>query len=160
MAVLHDYKCKEHGYFEAWEAVCPQGCTEDVMLVFLQAPSLMSESTKKNDQTIKNLASDFGMTNLRSTKEGENQSGYFTRNNKSKDIDVESQSISRESNPRDAAIWGGGFKNLNMKSILSGRAVQSVRGESVGINPKEAGNLTGPRAASYTQDHDNLKIEK
>lgn len=154
MAVLHDYKCGKHGYFEAWEAVCPQGCTEDVMIVFLQAPSMISDTTKRNDQNIKNLANDFNMTNIKSTREGESQDGYFTRNNKTKPEEPIS------GNPRDAAVWGGGFKNLNMKSILSGRAVQSIRGESVGMNPKDAGNLTGPRAASYTQDHDNLKLEK
>ena len=66
----------------------------------------------------------------------------------------------REPRPGDAAIWGGGFKNLNMKNILSGRAVQSVRGEQVGINPREAGNLTGPKAASYIADHENLSVGK
>jgi hypothetical protein len=37
---------------------------------------------------------------------------------------------------------------------------QSIKGEPVGMNPKDAGNLTGPRAASYTADHENLAIKK
>ena len=28
MSVMHDYKCDLHGFFEAWEPVCPHGCTE------------------------------------------------------------------------------------------------------------------------------------
>ena len=33
-----------------------------------------------------------------------------------------------------------------------------IRGEAVGVNPKDAGNLTGPKAASYIADHENLAI--
>jgi hypothetical protein len=43
MAVLHDYKCSEHGFFEGFEPQCPHGCTETVMTVFLQAPSYKSD---------------------------------------------------------------------------------------------------------------------
>jgi hypothetical protein len=51
MAVLKDYKCDKHGYFESREAKCPmKNCSEEVYVVFLQAPGLMSDSTKKNDQ--------------------------------------------------------------------------------------------------------------
>ena len=50
MAVLHDYKCPVHGYFESFEAVCPSGCT-DVQLVFLQPVGMKSDSTKHNDKT-------------------------------------------------------------------------------------------------------------
>jgi hypothetical protein len=46
-----------------------------------------------------------------------------------------------------------------MKSVLGGQ-FKSVMGESVGINPKEAGNLTGPKPASYVADHENLSIPK
>ena len=101
------------------------------------------------------------MSNVKSTREGENQAGYFTRKNENKDIQIQSQSVpKKESRPGDAAIWGGGFKGLNMQSVLSGRAIRPVADESVGINPKSAGNLTGPRAASYTADHENLSIKK
>ena len=34
MAVLNDYKCAEHGFFEGFEPVCPDGCTENVHVVF------------------------------------------------------------------------------------------------------------------------------
>ena len=47
-----------------------------------------------------------------------------------------------------------------MSSITKGGMFRSVAGEPVGINPKEAGNLTGPKAASYIADHENLAINK
>jgi hypothetical protein len=82
MAVLHDYKCDLHGFFEAWEPVCPDGCTENVQMVFLQPVGMKSDTTKHNDKTINQLALDFNMTNIKSAREGENQSGFYTRNNK------------------------------------------------------------------------------
>lgn len=161
MAVLHDYKCKKHGFFESMEAKCPKGCVKDVMMVFLKAPSLKSDKTKRNDKNIKQLADDYGMTNMRSTKEGESQVGYYTRNNKSKEkTEVQVHDIPREPRARDAAIWGGGMKGLNMQSIISGNAIRSVRGESTGVKMNEMGNLTGPKAASYVADHENLQIKK
>lgn len=161
MGVLHDYKCSVHGYFENTEASCVEvGCDGEVMLVFLQAPAMLGEKTKSADKTINQLAMDFGMTNMRSARAGESQQGYYTRKNTQPTAEVQTQNIPREPQPRDAAVWGGGMRGINMGSLLNGTAVRSVRGESVGINPKEAGNLTGPRAASFTADHQNLKIDK
>jgi hypothetical protein len=47
-----------------------------------------------------------------------------------------------------------------MGNLLKGNMFKSIRGEQVGINPNAAGNLTGPRAASYIADHENLSIPK
>ena len=153
MAVINDYKCEKHGYFEARKPQCPmKGCAAEVMLVFLQAPALMSQRTKKNDKTVKQLAMDFDMSNIKSTREGENQAGFFTRKNKT-------STKQREARPGDSAIWGG-KGGMNMGSILGGNQFRSVAGESVGFNPKSAGNLTGPKAASYIADHENLTVKK
>ena len=58
--VLHDYKCSEHGYFEGYKPICPmKQCAGEVLVVFLQAPGLVSDKTKKNDKTLKQLAIDF-----------------------------------------------------------------------------------------------------
>jgi hypothetical protein len=167
MAVLHDFKCAKHGYFESMAEFpsCPmKGCEEEVAKVFLQAPGLMSDKTKKSDKTIKQLAMDFDMTNIKSTREGENQAGYYTRKNKtsSKELEKETQAVQeqrREPRPGDAALWGNNA-GMNMKQVLSGGAFRSVAGESVGVNPKDVGNLTGPRVASYIPDHENLTISK
>jgi len=165
MAVLKDYKCEKHGYFESRKPQCPmKDCHEEVYVVFLQAPGLMSDSTKSKDKTVKQLAIDFNMTNVKSTREGENQSGFFTRKNKTSKAQLEKEAREaaerpREPRPGDAAIWGGDSR-YNMKNVMSGRAIRPIADEAVSFNPKAAGNLTGPRAASYIPDHENLTIKK
>ena len=158
--ILNDYKCPEHGYFEAYAAICPEGCEEGVMIVHLQSPGMLSDKTKGSDKTIKQLAMDFKMTDIKSTREGDSQAGYYKRQNADVPPEVAEAQAVKEVRPGDSAIWGGGMKGLNMQSILSGKAVQSIKGEPVGMNPKDAGNLTGPRAASYIADHENLGVKK
>lgn len=165
MAVLHDYHCTEHGIFEAWEAKCPmKHCKGDISKAFLQPVSLKSDRTKNTDKTVNQLAMDFNMTDIKSTREGDNQSGFFTRNNKTSASQLEKEAreaaqMPREARPGDSAIWGG-QGGLNMGNLLKGNMFRSVAGEKVGINPHEAGNLTGPKAASYIADHENLSIKK
>ena len=74
--ILKDYKCEIHGYFESSEPRCPEGCTVNIYAVHLQAPGLKSDTTKNVDKTVQGLASDFNMTDVKSTREGEFQSGY------------------------------------------------------------------------------------
>lgn len=167
MGVLHDYVCPKHGLFESMEEKCYRPrCKQQVLKVFLQPPGLLGDNTKKADKNINQLAIDFNMTNIKSTREGESQAGYYTRNNQSTAAAVESASIPREPRPGDAAIWGGQGKGMSMASVLSGKYNKPVgpsigqAPEAAGMNPKDAGNLTGPRAASYIRDHQNLKIDQ
>jgi hypothetical protein len=76
MSVVHDYKCPAHGYFESRHPVCPHGCTE-VQQVFLQPPGMMSDRTKGSDKTVKQLAMDFNMSDVKSVREGEAQPPRF-----------------------------------------------------------------------------------
>ena len=158
MAVMNDYKCDLHGFFEAWEPVCPEGCTENVKVVFLQPVGLVSDTTKHNDKTIKQLAIDFNMTDVKSTREGDSQAGYYTRNNGPTPKDV--PPVPREARPGDAAIWGGAGGKLTMDNILKGNMFRSVAGEQVSVMPNQVGNLTPPRPASYMADQDNLSLDK
>ena len=150
MAVMSDYKCDLHGFFESTEAVCPEGCTENIMKVFLQPFNLKSDKTKSNDKTLDNLAQDFKMTDIKSTREGDTQSNYLTRNN---------APPQPEARPGDAVMWGNAGQ-YNLDSLLKGGVVKPVRDESVGFAPNQAGNLSGPKAASYIADHENLKVDK
>jgi hypothetical protein len=158
--IIRDYKCSVHGYFEAYAPICPEGCEENIMIVHLQAPGLISDKTKGSDKNLRQLANDFKMSDIKSTREGDSQAGYYTRNNDSSPSEQEVIQQPAEPQPRDSAIWGTGMKGLNLQSIISGKAVQSIHGEPVGIRPKDTGNLTGPRVASYTADHENLSIKK
>jgi len=183
MPVKNDYKCPTHGYFESTKAQCPmKGCQDEVFIVFLQAPATISAKTKFTDNSTKQLAMEFGMSDIKTTREGEHQSGYLTRKNKftekeyaeaekyatrkrgvNKDKIKPKQipNTPKEARPGDAAIWGGGFQGLNMQALLSGRAVQSVQGESVGLTPSQAGINSGPRVdpKATLRDPDNLKIK-
>ena len=164
MAVLHDYYCENHGIFEAWEAKCPmKHCKGEISKVFLKPVSLKSDKTKATDKNLKQLAIDYDMTDIKSTKEGEHQTGYMKRKNKLSDKQFEEATAAmqaqnqRQPRPGDSVIWGGGG-NINMKSVMGGQ-FKSVAGESVGINPKAAGDLQGPRASVVMNDHENLQVK-
>ena len=149
MAVLRDYKCPKHGFFEAFddEPICKVGGCTDVRVVILKPPGIKSDRTKHADKTLKGLAKEFKMNDIKSTREGEHQSGYHTRN------------VPREARPGDAAIWGGN-ERMSMAAALGGQIARPVRDESVGVRPRDVGNLTGPKTASYIPDHENLQIKK
>ena len=151
MAIKRDYECREHGYFEAWEPVCPEGCKRGIKVVFLRAPAYVSARTKSADQTVRGLAENFNMTNIKSTREGETQAGYFTRNNAPEPQQQPTQS-------QNGVLWGNAGR-FSMQNVLANGAAQSVRGEAVGFNPKDMGNLQGPKTASYLNDHEGLKIK-
>lgn len=152
MGILRDYHCPTHGYFESFEAQCPmKQCDEEVAIVHLQPVGMKSDKTKHNDKTINQLAIDFNMTDIKSAREGESQTGYLTRNN---------APAPKEERPGDAAIWGNAGSRWNVDSLVKGNGYRSINGEPVGVNPKDLGNLTAPRTASYIADHENLQISK
>jgi hypothetical protein len=156
-------------------------CHEEVMVVFLQAPNLISAKTKFTDKSTKQLAIEFDMSNIKSAREGENQAGYLTRKNKFTEKEYEQaekyatrkkgvnkdklkQAIPespKEARPGDAAIWGKGFQGMNMQSILGGM-IKPVRDEQVGLSPAQAGIKAGPTIdpMSTMRDPDNLQIKK
>lgn len=143
MAVRRTYRCSRHGQFDGWEAICPRGCVDGIKMM-LSAPALVSDRTKGADKTLKGLASDFGMTNIASVREGEGQ-----------------QKVAQQHNAypnAGAAIWGGDAR-YNMASVMGG-AIRSVRGEAVGVKPGDVGQLQNPKASSYIADHENLRIQQ
>lgn len=155
MAIMRDYKCPRHGYFTAWEPMCHEGCT-DVAQVILRAPtmrdSVVGGRSKRNDDNIKGLAKEFGMTNIKSTREGEFQEGYLTRNNGPVPPQQQEQA------PGNGVIWGDAGR-FSMNGMLNGM-IKPVADEQVGFSPKDANLTRGPIAASYYADQDNLKLDK
>jgi hypothetical protein len=165
MAILRDYYCTNHGIFEAWEPDCPMKlCKGEISVVHLKPVGTRSAKTSSTDKNLKQLAIEYDMTDIKSTKAGEHQSGYLKRKNKLTDkqfaeaSDAIQANNQKQTRPGDSVIWGGGG-NINMKSVMGGQ-FKSVNGESVGIDPKAAGNLQGPRAASYMADPDNLQVKR
>jgi len=168
MAILRDYYCTNHGIFEAWEPECPMKlCKGEISVVHLKPVGTRSPKTTATDKNLKQLAIEYDMTDIKSTKAGEHQTGYMKRKNKLTDkqfaeatdaIQSQNQQQQKQSRPGDSVIWGGGG-NISMKSVMGGQ-FKSVNGESVGINPKAAGDLQGPRTASYMADPDNLQVKQ
>lgn len=166
MAVLNDYLCETHGIYESWDGIC-KTCGVKGTKVFLGAPAFHGSRTKNIDKTLSGLAKEFQMTDIKSTREGEFQSGYLSRNNKALNKEetamVQAHAEKKYANqrPGDSAIWGGGFQGLNMGSVLSGQAVKSINGESVGVRPSEAGITRGPTTdpKATFRDHENLKVK-
>ena len=65
MAVLHDWICLAHGKFESFDGRCPHGCDEQfVAKTYVQAPGLRSDRTKNIDNTFRQLAADYGLTDM------------------------------------------------------------------------------------------------
>ena len=168
MAILRDYYCTNHGIFEAWEAECPmKHCKGEISVVHLKPVAMKSDKTKSTDKNLKQLTIDYDMTDIKSTREGEHQTGYMKRKNKLTDkqfaeateaMQAQNQQAEQQTRPGSGVLWGNGG-NISMKSVLGGQ-FKSVAGESVGINPKAAGDLQGPRAASYMADHENLQVKR
>jgi len=166
MGILRDYYCTNHGIFEAWEPDCPmKHCKGEISVVHLKPVGTRSAKTSATDNNLKQLAIEYDMTDIKTTKAGEHQSGYMKRKNKLTDkqfaeatdaMQAQNQQQQKQTRPGDSVIWGG---NINMKSVMGGQ-FKSVNGESVGINPKAAGDLQGPRAASYMADPDNLQVKR
>ena len=168
MGILRDYYCTNHGIFEAWEPTCPmKHCKGELSVVHLKPVGTRSAKTSATDNNLKQLAIEYDMTDIKSTKAGEHQTGYMKRKNKLSDkqfaeatdaIQSQNQQQQKQTRPGESVIWGGGG-NISMKSVMGGQ-FKSVNGESVGINPKAAGDLQGPRTASYMADPDNLQVKQ
>lgn len=152
MAILRRYICSKHGEFDAWadEATrCPAAKCRCKPREMVSAPAVHRGATASIDKTANQLAIDFNMTNMKSTREGESQSGYFKRNN---------APAPPEPRPGDGVLWGN-HGRFDLAAITKGGAAKPVRDEQVGFNPQQAGIRRGPTTASYIADHENLKIK-
>lgn len=139
--ILNDYKCLAHGYFEAWEARCPKGCDgEAVVKVFLQAVGTRSDSTRHADSTLKGLASEYGMSDIKSVREGEAQPARFAP--------------AQQQNPY-AVQWGD-------PKQIAGYNTAPIRDENVnGLQlARETGKIDQLRPSVVRNDHENLSIQK
>ena len=144
-----------------------KNCKGELSVVHLKPVGTRSAKTAATDNNLKQLAIEYDMTDIKSTKAGEHQTGYMKRKNKLTDkqfaeatdaMQTQNQQQQKQTRPGDSVIWGGGG-NINMKSVMGGQ-FKSVAGESVGINPKAAGDLQGPRASVVMNDHENLQVKR
>jgi hypothetical protein len=153
MPISKTFACKKHGDFDAFlmhsddKVRCPiYGCRCKPREM-PSGPSLFSDRTKGADKTLDRLATDFKMTNIKSTREGENQSGYFTRNNKAEPAPPP---------PPRSSVW----QPMGARSALN--ITPSMHGERIGIKPQDVGVGRGPAPdpRATFRDPENLKIGK
>jgi len=142
-------------------------CKGELSVVHLKPVGTRSAKTSATDNNLKQLAIEYDMTDIKSTKAGEHQTGYMKRKNKLTDkqfaeatdaMQAQNSNNAPQTRPGSSVIWGGGG-NISMKSVMGGQ-FKSVNGESVGINPKAAGDLQGPRASVVMNDHENLQVKR
>jgi len=169
MGVLKDYFCESHGVFESREAKCPiKGCNAALSVVFLQPVAIKSSKTTKTDKNLQQLAMDFDMTDIKSTRAGEHQTGYLKRKNKLSDKEFEQATEALNHNNKmqeeklvqerlSGAMWGNGG-NINLQSVMNGQ-FKPVKDESVSVLPRSVGQFVPPKPGAGTQiDHEGLKI--
>jgi hypothetical protein len=133
--ILNDYKCAMHGFFESDKPICPHGC-DTVQKVFLQPVGMIGDKTKFNDTTLKSLAADYGMTDIKSVREGEAQPPRLAP---------------PQGNPF-AVQWGN-------PSQISNYNTQSIAGENPNGLASAGGRFNQPKTASYIGDHEKLKLD-
>ena len=142
--VVKEWRCAQHGFFEGTDPICPQGCEEDIMQVFLTPVAVKSSRTKKADKTLEQLALDYSMSDIKSVREGEAQPRRFPE-----------KPVQAPTNPF-AVQWGRpqSIGNYNLGSIAGENPNGLAAVKQSGVQ------LTQPKAASYIADHENLKISK
>jgi len=160
MAILRDFCCPEHGVFESFEETpdCPmKQCQYVPQRVFLKAPGIKSEGTKKIERTQKSLALDFGMSDIKSTREGEHQTGFLKKGTDTRAMEQAAAEMQgrREPRPGDAVLWGGGGR-FSMGQALAGQLARPVRDERVGVSTQ--GALPQVKPSVVLNDHENLKL--
>jgi hypothetical protein len=60
-----------HGEFEATEPRCPHGCTVVAEREFRTAPAYHNGKTKRTDSLVRSQVESFGLSNIRSARQGE-----------------------------------------------------------------------------------------
>lgn len=65
---LDAYVCLAHGAFDSFDGLCPHGCEKSLVRKKLAGPAILSDRTKGIDRHLRNLASDFNLTNMSNGK--------------------------------------------------------------------------------------------
>ena len=134
MAVLNDWICAAHGKFTSFDGKCPNGCDAAFVTRMLAAPAMLSDRTKGIDKNLRDLASDFRMTNMT------NRNGYVGM--------PDPASAQRVQDSREALdltpTWGSLARGSeNKQAIQQALAQHHVQPDNALAQVKES--LTGPR---------------
>lgn len=111
LGVLHDWFCADHGDFEGSHPICPAfGCdSHEVIKVYRKAPAFHDGATGRTDAGLRQTADSFGLSNLRSAREGE-----VTRPPHKSTLEV---------------LWGADAAPTVANALQAGPAVFNVKGD-------------------------------
>lgn len=115
MPVLKEYRCGGHGDFEGYEPRCPKGCTS-VQQVFLTPVGTRSDKTKQADRNLKQIALDFGLSNMASARTGE---AARIKTKQQKEAEALSEKLRHRFAPMGAK---GGTFMADSKQVVGGSA--------------------------------------
>jgi hypothetical protein len=152
---LHDYRCPAHGLFESLEARCAHtDCQQTVAVVFLKPVGFVSDRTRRTDASLRKTAESFGMTDLKSAREGENHADCMP--DTVEPVFYQEQPV-RE--PPKNILWGeqGG---ITAKGAFGGDKALDLSKGGVKLSPLAEGvQRSGGTLAAKTQvvNHDSIK---
>lgn len=71
--MIKEWFCADHGVFEGSHPICPaMGCaSSEVVREIRTAPAIKSDTTKRTDAGIRDLAQSYGQSDFKSAKDGE-----------------------------------------------------------------------------------------
>jgi len=140
MAILRQYACPKHGITECFDDAphCKRPRCKEDLIELPSAPRILHQATKGIDKTARQLAADYGMTNIKTTREGEAQKGG-------------------DSSAGGGVFWGGqiGPNGKPMPTVgdaVKGGLARPIRDEGIGINRRQLGPLPGPASSTATPD--------
>ena len=132
MAVLHDYMCAAHGKFSSFDGKCPNGCDTAFVKKMLSGPAILSDRTKGIDRNLRDLASDFKMTDMT------NRNGYVGKQDEASARRVE------EAQRMLAPSWGNMARGKENKSAIS-QALAEHGAQPDNALAQVRDSLTGPK---------------
>ena len=154
--MLNDFECKKHGIFEGSHPICPaMGCDSSaVKRVFVKAPAVKSDMTKRTDAGMRKSAEMYGQSDWKSAKEGESAKA----NNRSNEVKWGAEAAAFLGGDLSAALprRGDGIGALGMvqENHESGAANKLASAERTGVKKQDdawAGQLAAVAREARTK---------
>lgn len=148
MAVVKQWFCPAHSEFENETGLCPSGCTVTSEREFRTAPAYHNGKAKRVDSMVRSQVEAFGLSNIRSAREGETSRPSNPQAQKM----AEFQKAVHQKYP---SLWGTVPKDGGVPAVLAqhGAPATNALAES-----KQLLEAAKPRY-EYVKDPQNLKVD-
>lgn len=146
MGIVKEFWCLGHGSFESDTPVCPHGCSIPPEREFLTPPSVHGQATRRTDTLLRQQVESFGLSNIRSSREGETARIKSPQENRA----AEFQRAVRQKYP---SMWGSMPKDGGAPAALAALHAEPTQGID-----REALKQTA-RPTHHIRDPQNLKVD-